>query len=414
MARHLKNFEKHSLLARRKNNTASKMLEEKLKYMEQKFNRDYRQYLRVKSRVQSELKVIEDVASNYDEDQSSKTIVPTLNLHPPVEEKHVLHYSRHTGIVSEKHSYKKQELQTENKKLVICPDSSKNPPQSLNNNPNVASRLSKNTSANGVDSTKGRSSKHEDASMLSAKVLYNYKQLSSFPPDNSRYHKILSENSHGSHLSVANNASTIPDSSTLTTSTPGEVAELSSDILCKYSPNSQACHCRHFPCVPPKTYHTLGQGSSDGIIATGEESDSSTGNFSTHLKVPQKSRSQTSPNPNLTVTVGLQNPSHKTSILTSNLILSKDMAELKIRAVNELGMRPSFPGPRLDRRGSLPTKFQIEESNRARVTIKDKTRGLKQMVSEMRAKNDLQKPREWVVNYGHHFPARILLNPVMP
>ncbi|BFY98107.1 hypothetical protein BsWGS_01147 [Bradybaena similaris] len=406
MASCLKHLEKHSLMARRKNNTASKMLEEKLKHLEQKFNREYKQYLRVKSRVQSELRIIEDVASDYDEDTTSKSAES-----PPAEEHHALDLSRYPGFDLRTNQSKKSELPTENKALVIYPNWSKTRSPSFNNSPNILNPILERTSVDWNGPLKNGGSQPKEACLLSSKVHCNDKQLPSFPAGVARSHIVSGE----SYL-VPDSTVGVNNSTTRVNSRASQPSVWTSDVLCKYSSHSQACHCRSFPCVKPKTYHTIGQGCKEVNHVTDVRRDSGTGKLATAsaAKALQKARNHTSPKPTLAAIVGLQNSSQKTADLTSNLGHTADVFGLRTRPGNEFGFRPATSEPRLKRTSSRATEFQTEETNRARVTIKDKMRGLKQIVSEMRAKNEQNKPRDWAVNYGQQFPPRILLNPVMP
>lgn len=50
----------------------------------------------------------------------------------------------------------------------------------------------------------------------------------------------------------------------------------------------------------------------------------------------------------------------------------------------------------------------------ARVTIREKERGLQQLVKEMKERNEKSKPRDWATNYGAPVSRRVLLKPVLP
>ena len=49
-----------------------------------------------------------------------------------------------------------------------------------------------------------------------------------------------------------------------------------------------------------------------------------------------------------------------------------------------------------------------------RCTIKDRLRGLRQLVKEMKERNERSRPRDWAINYGQPVSRRQLLNPVIP
>ncbi|XP_071081486.1 uncharacterized protein [Haliotis cracherodii] len=49
-----------------------------------------------------------------------------------------------------------------------------------------------------------------------------------------------------------------------------------------------------------------------------------------------------------------------------------------------------------------------------RNSIQDRERGLRQLVKEMKQRNNQQRPRAWAVNYGNPMSSRQLLKPVVP
>ncbi|XP_041354598.1 uncharacterized protein LOC121372361 isoform X3 [Gigantopelta aegis] len=49
-----------------------------------------------------------------------------------------------------------------------------------------------------------------------------------------------------------------------------------------------------------------------------------------------------------------------------------------------------------------------------RCTVKERLRGLRQLVKEMKERNERNRPRDWAVNYGQPVSRRQLLNPVIP
>lgn len=357
-------------------------------------------------RVQSELRIIEDVASDYDEDMTPKATNST-----PAEEHHAPDLPRYPGFDLITNQNKKSELPIENKKLVNYPSWSKNRSPSLNSSPNISNPIFGRTSVGWNGALKNGSSQHEDACLLSSKVHCNCKQLPSFTAGVPRSQKVSGE----SYL-VPDSTVGVNKSTTQVNSHASQPSVWSSDVLCKYSSHSQACHCRNFPCVTPKTYHAIGQGGKEVNHVTDVRNGYSTSKLATpsSAKALQKARNHTFSKPTLAAIAGLQNSSQKMEIHTSNLGHTADVFGLRTRPGNEFGFRPATSEPRLKRTGSRAMEFQIEECNRSRVAIKDKMRGLKQKVSEMRAKNEQNKPRDWAVNYGQQFPPRILLNPVMP
>ncbi|XP_033734077.1 uncharacterized protein LOC117323148 isoform X2 [Pecten maximus] len=76
------------------------------------------------------------------------------------------------------------------------------------------------------------------------------------------------------------------------------------------------------------------------------------------------------------------------------------------------GLRPPTR-VKQDRR-TIDEGQEVESKHKApRVTVQDRERGLKQLVKEMRDRNEKNKPREWAVNYGQPFPRRTILKPIM-
>lgn len=64
---------------------------------------------------------------------------------------------------------------------------------------------------------------------------------------------------------------------------------------------------------------------------------------------------------------------------------------------------------------NIPSVEEILETPpMARVSIREKERGLKQLVKEMKERNEKTKPRDWATNYGAPMSRRVLLKPVVP
>ena len=53
-----------------------------------------------------------------------------------------------------------------------------------------------------------------------------------------------------------------------------------------------------------------------------------------------------------------------------------------------------------------------QDSHAPRTTVKERVRGLKQLVKEMKERNEKTKPKDWAVNYGEPVPRRFILKPV--
>lgn len=59
-----------------------------------------------------------------------------------------------------------------------------------------------------------------------------------------------------------------------------------------------------------------------------------------------------------------------------------------------------------------PEETIDEDSHAPRISVKEKIRGLKQLVKEMKERNEKTKPSDWAVNYGKPVPRRFILKPV--
>lgn len=75
------------------------------------------------------------------------------------------------------------------------------------------------------------------------------------------------------------------------------------------------------------------------------------------------------------------------------------------------GLRP--PTRAKQERKSFDEDVEVNKHKAPRVTVQDRERGLKQLVKEMRERNEKNKPREWAVNYGQPLPRRTILKPIM-
>lgn len=125
---------------------------------------------------------------------------------------------------------------------------------------------------------------------------------------------------------------------------------------CYYNPASSGGRCLHFPCFLPFTYNSL------GIV-----------------------------------------PKHKTYSVLSNY--RKFLQRCK-------DVRPATSKPIIHDDDTKSDDVTDYESRAPRTTTKEKIRGLKILVKEMKERNEMNKPRDWATNYGDPLPRRVLLNPV--
>lgn len=110
--------------------------------------------------------------------------------------------------------------------------------------------------------------------------------------------------------------------------------------------------CKNFPCFLPKTYTSIG----DHVTA---RSYSSLPNYCEMLGYSQ----------------GLRPPTRAKPIITSS----------------DVEVKHKTP----------------------RISVEDRERGLRQLVKEMRERNEKNKPRDWAINYGDPLPRRTILKPII-
>ncbi|XP_052766477.1 uncharacterized protein LOC128207539 isoform X1 [Mya arenaria] len=128
---------------------------------------------------------------------------------------------------------------------------------------------------------------------------------------------------------------------------------------CLFDPSNTSSRCKHFPCFLPFTYNSLS-------VLPKPQSYSVVGNY--------------------------------------NQLLER--------------CRDERPPTSLDHRKERgDTWYEVEEcdtteSHAPRTSIKEKIRGLQQLVKEMKQRNEKTKPRDWAVNYGAPLPRRVILKPV--
>lgn len=127
---------------------------------------------------------------------------------------------------------------------------------------------------------------------------------------------------------------------------------------CLFEPGNSQLRCRHFPCYLPQTYNSLG-------MFEKPQTYSVVGNYKQLL-----SRCK-----------DLRPPTSKTRTVRQRPVVEEN---------NDFD----------------------DASHAPRTTVKEKIRGLRQLVKEMKEKNEKTKPRDWAINYGDPVPRRFILKPV--
>lgn len=124
---------------------------------------------------------------------------------------------------------------------------------------------------------------------------------------------------------------------------------------CLFDPANTSGRCRHFPCFLPMTYHSIS-------------------------------------------------------------MYPKPQSYSVVKNYKQLAQRCSDLRPPTSKRRKITAEAQEathdEDSRAPRTTVKEKIRGLKQLVKEMKERNDKTKPRDWAINYGDPVPRRVILKPV--
>lgn len=158
---------------------------------------------------------------------------------------------------------------------------------------------------------------------------------------------------------------TVSSSTTLSTSTTS-VRTADEQPISENSQTDEHCptcrfgtykniQCTHFPCYLPKTYHTIG------------------------FQLKPKSY----------------------SVLSNYKELLRRSHELR-------------PTTRGNSRADICLEESEKEHRSPRLTARDKERGLKQLIKEMRDKNEKNRPPNWATNYGKPLPRRMVLKTVVP
>ena len=146
--------------------------------------------------------------------------------------------------------------------------------------------------------------------------------------------------------------------------------------VCRFGASSPLSPCRHFPCSTPRTYHSFMSDIRDPLPMADRE----------------------------TVSTRSQTPA-----LFSNSFVS-------------LSDSPSSPFSSLTAEGKASgrTRSAVSQIRQPdghispRTSVQERLRGLRQLVQELRAKNEEKRPRDRAINYGEPVSRRLLRKPVVP
>lgn len=181
---------------------------------------------------------------------------------------------------------------------------------------------------------------------------------------------------------------------------------------CRFRHDPTLTHdCKLFPCHLPITYHTLGYRREDLCPWASELSDDAD-RQGTIYGIESPMHRRILPNgKQITVDANMTNPSlHRVQYLPKwSKGLHKDM--FHFQEIDGPLFTPIPVDPILEqvRSGAIQARDHVTT---VRTTVPAKIRGLKQLVKEMKARNDSTRPADWAVNYGARVPTRLLLNPV--
>ncbi|KAK7484962.1 hypothetical protein BaRGS_00023740 [Batillaria attramentaria] len=165
------------------------------------------------------------------------------------------------------------------------------------------------------------------------------------------------------------------------------VKNATSPSSCRFSAFSSKCNCRYFPCSRPRTYHSLG---------VDKEYDFkhrfSLANAETTFTWPGTS---TDSEPKTHPGSRASNPSF---LQTHEATSPRGSNRRSSASAGEEEGEPSREKGHVSPRTSIPERL----------------RGLKQLVKELREKNEQARPRDWAINYGDPVSRRLLRKPAIP
>ena len=165
---------------------------------------------------------------------------------------------------------------------------------------------------------------------------------------------------------------------------------------CRFGALSPLSPCRHFPCSTPRSYHHLLTNIPDpALLALAEAHGQPTPVESTRSHPPAALLSSTS-----------------TSCLSDLQVSRSTFSPFSL-----LGSAAAAEGGKASvGSGSAVSQIRRQRDGHIspRTSIQERLRGLRQLVRELREKNERKKPRDWAVNYGDAVSRRLLRKPVIP
>ncbi|KAH9504278.1 hypothetical protein Btru_064514 [Bulinus truncatus] len=352
--------QRNKLWAHARNKTTEKQLLGKLQHLEHDYDRSYRHYIRNRTRLQSELNELRRLNDDLDIVNKEKRTTSSTHFHKAA---HVDRSSQSQVVIS-LHGQRHQDNQPSKYLPVTSENILLNWDNQIRDKLTCMSDVLRSSTVGDIESTKFTNSLRDHQTRPATWDELRVSQIKCSP--------------YGS--------------------------------TCRYKEGMKAdAVCQHFPCQLPMTYHTLGYRRDD---VTPWGSDDVTDNDSARTLSCKKSILTQSDN------VGDFLPTDTISSPKLRQLQSFPASNSRLAAnyqrIGQPLFRPKPPDLILEqiRCGSLEPMPEVPCMTRK--TVRAKIRGLKQLVLEMRERNDLIKPLDWAVNYGTRLPTRVLLNPAFP
>ncbi|KAK0046566.1 hypothetical protein Bpfe_023961 [Biomphalaria pfeifferi] len=390
LERFIKKSQRNKLWAHARNKTTEKQLKGRLQHLQEEYDREYRHYIRKRNRIYRDLidlRSLNETKQNEDVEKlvlhssalATVTAIPKADLSPLVQDS--------------------QSIQTIN---------------SINKVPR--SRSSDNLlPISTLTSTKARTDKESESH--ETKLRFNVTNFKAIGQQTSRSDSSLVLNQSDSALLVlgSDNKQSMAanDCIHVTFEEAERVKRLTVDLdtACRYKEGSKTgVSCLYFPCHIPRTYHTIGYRRDDLIPRTSDITNRDFDPLSDERPAHPKdsTRSSNSIIEDITTYVPSKNEIPKWSNRKS-----KGTVKLN-QSINGPMFSPKPLDPVLEQIRTGAVEEIGETPSMTRKTVRAKIRGLKQLVVEMRFRNDKTKPPDWAVNYGTRLPTRFLFNPAFP
>ncbi|CAL1526573.1 unnamed protein product [Lymnaea stagnalis] len=433
--KYIQQIQKTKLWAHRRNSTAQKQLMGRLKHLEQDYESNCRQYLRNKIRIQSELRDLEALPSCDDKDEvARKTERVNGRNGMPLISSNMSPRNRATSERNEQSngSYRNSVTGTPATVSSHTPTSfSTSTPTSFSTRTpsrNTSSKLSVArciSVVSAVDATDGHvevndqnistaSADSSSASFRDSVPRGTWSGSTKSSPRMARFSSLRSETGKPKTSDISMDSITRPN-----------LMSKSTESLCKYIETRSAPHdCNYFPCKVPETYHTLGYRREDLCTWINDSLRSrSEVTYSpcpvdepVHQRILTNGKSvyfETCSNSRDTLCNSEQAPTLRSTVYPK-WCKNKSLKVFKFQEPEGPLFTAKPRDPILDQIRSGATKPLDEPRCTTRTTVRAKIRGLKQLVTEMRARNERTRPVDWAINYGAKMPTRLLLNPVFP